>query len=111
MTTQLQQDYAQILEAFIASDDFLPAITDSTTAGFGGSGYSVELFPDGTWRVLGNNQIGNRYQSAGLILPLPAWKDEDWAEWEAAGQEPEDYDDERAQILRAYLAERAAGLR
>lgn len=61
----------QALETFINSTDFEQAVKDSTTAGFSGSGYSVELFEDGTYRVLWNNQIGNLYRSLGLILGVP----------------------------------------
>lgn len=63
--------FAATLEQFIASDEFAPAVMSSTTAGFGGSGYSVELLPDGTWRVLWNGQIGNLYESPGVVLGIP----------------------------------------
>lgn len=59
------------LESFIASPDFKDGVISSTKAGFGGSGYSVELFEDGSHRVLWNNQIGNLYQTPGVILSLP----------------------------------------
>lgn len=62
------------LEAFISSADgktFESAVESSTVAGFGGSGYSVELFADGTFRVLWDNEIGNLYQSPGIILAIP----------------------------------------
>ena len=64
------------LEAFIDSSEFEQAVKDSTTAGFGGSGYSVELFADGTWRVLWDNQIGNLYISDGIILGVPQFDQE-----------------------------------
>lgn len=63
--------FAATLEQFIASDEFAPAVMSSTTAGFAGSGYSVELLPDGTWRVLWNGQIGNLYESPGVVLGIP----------------------------------------
>ncbi|MGL5196749.1 MAG: hypothetical protein ACRC8Y_24420 [Chroococcales cyanobacterium] len=56
------------------------AIISSTKASWGGSGYSVELFPDGNYRVLWDNQIGNRYDSPGLIISLPTLGDEEWDE-------------------------------
>lgn len=68
------------LETFLASDEFAEAIIKSTKAGFGGSGYSVELFPDGTSRVLWDNQIGNKYESPGVILSIPQLNDEDYQE-------------------------------
>src|SRR5260221_263483 len=61
----------RLLEIFLKSDDFKEGVISATKAGWGGSGYSVELFPDGTWRVLWDNQIGNKYNSPGVILSLP----------------------------------------
>ena len=71
--------YETTLNAFIDSNEFEQAVMDSTTAGFGGSGYSVELFEDGTWRVLWDNMIGNLYDSPGIILSIPQLgEDEDF---------------------------------
>lgn len=61
----------QAAQQFVNSPEFAKAIEKSTQAGFGGSGYSVELFPDGTHRVLWDNQIGNRYESPGVIVKVP----------------------------------------
>lgn len=78
---------AQALEAFISDNNgrtFEQAVKDATTAGFSGSGYAVELFEDGTFRVLWNGQIGNLYASPGLILGIPQFGEEtisDWAEY------------------------------
>lgn len=58
--------------------EFEKAVDQSTLASFWGSGYSVELFNDGTYRVLWDQQIGNQYQSPGLILSVPALSDEEW---------------------------------
>lgn len=66
-----QHDYAAILDAFLASDDFPEAVASSTRASWGGGSYDVELFPDGHWRVLWSGQIGNRYQSPGMIFNVP----------------------------------------
>ncbi|WP_129677699.1 hypothetical protein [Candidatus Chloroploca sp. Khr17] len=63
----------QAFDAFVNGDQFETAVMSSTTAGFGGSGYSVELFEDGTFRVLWDNEIGNRYVSPGLILGIPQY--------------------------------------
>lgn len=62
---------SKMIKAFVASDEFIGAVVSSTNAGFGGSGYSVEFFPDGHWRVLWDNQIGNLYVSPGVILGIP----------------------------------------
>ena len=58
-------------EKFIDSEDFANAIVMSTMAGTGGSGYSVEFYPDGHYRVLWDNQIGNLYESPGVIVKIP----------------------------------------
>ena len=68
-------------EAFMADRDTLEAaIISSTKASWAGSGYSVELFLDGHYRVLWNNEIGNRYVSPGMILPIPALATDDFDE-------------------------------
>lgn len=56
---------------FAKSKEFIAAVVSSTTAGFAGSGYSVEFFPDGKHRVLWNGQIGNSYRSPGEIVRVP----------------------------------------
>ncbi len=61
-----------ILEAFLASPDFKAGVIASSKAAYSGSGYAVELFPDGHWRLLWDEQIGNLYQSPGWIVGLPA---------------------------------------
>lgn len=68
-----------ITSAFNAfmSESFESACDSSTEASYGGSGYSVELFEDGSYRVLWNNQIGNLYDSEGLILGVPALSSEE----------------------------------
>ncbi len=48
--------------------------------GVGGSRYFVELFEDGTYRLLWNNQIGNLYKSTGVILDVPLLYDDEWDE-------------------------------
>ena len=61
-------------------EDFQSSVDSSTQASWGGSGYSVELFHDGTYRVLWDNQIGNLYSTPGLILSIPALSGEEWGE-------------------------------
>jgi hypothetical protein len=53
------------------------AIKSSTQASWGGSGYSVELFSNGSYRVLWNNQIGNLYESEGVIIGVPTCSDDE----------------------------------
>lgn len=67
------------LDTFLANS-FETAVDQSTAASWGGSGYSVELFDNGTYRVLWNQQIGNLYDSPGLILPVPALTEDEWSE-------------------------------
>ena len=64
-------------QEFVNSDEFIDAVVSSTQAGFGGSGYSAEFLPNGTHRVLWNNQIGNRYESAGEIVRIPQLSQEE----------------------------------
>jgi hypothetical protein len=45
--------------------------TMTSPQSWGGGYYAVELFPDGHWRVLWSGEIGNRYQSPGVILTVP----------------------------------------
>lgn len=61
------------------SEAFEKSVDQSTQAGWGGSGYSVELLSD-SYRVLWDNQIGNQYDSPGLILGIPQLGDEEWDE-------------------------------
>jgi hypothetical protein len=93
------------LDNFISSDEFTPALIDSTKAGFSGSHYSVELFEDGNWRVLWANQIGNKYESPGLIMSIPQFDDEDWQDFEESGEQPYDYDNKLEQEMRDGLAD------
>jgi hypothetical protein len=69
-------------EAFknFMSNDFEDAADSSTKVSWGGSGYSVELFKSGDYRVLWDNQIGNLYSSPGLILKVPSLDSEEWDE-------------------------------
>lgn len=102
-------NFEATLESFINSNEFEQAVKDSTTAGFGGSGYSVELFDDGTCRVLWDNQIGNLYRSDGIILGVPQLDDQTVNDMDEYG---DDCDlsfaiDEAAEELREKLAARA----
>lgn len=68
----------QAFEAFMADEKAVEeAIDSSTTASDNGSGYSVELFNDGTFRVLWDNNIGNLYKSAGIIISIPALSEDE----------------------------------
>jgi hypothetical protein len=116
-TRGFRERYSAILENYLASPDFRDGVISSTQAGFGGSGYSVELFPDGSFRNLWDNQIGNRYESEGVILRLPALDADDMQEYidDGAGDEEdflkEQFECEREEIvqsLRETLKEKLA---
>lgn len=62
---------------FAQSEEFVDAVVSATQAGFGGSGYSAEFFEDGSHRVLWDGQIGNLYESAGEIIPVPQLSQEE----------------------------------
>lgn len=74
----IEVPFKETLEKFFQSEDFSNGVVASTKAGWGGSGYSVELFPNGDWRVLWNNEIGNLYNTPGIILNLPTLDDSDY---------------------------------
>lgn len=104
--------FASTLDKYVQSDDFKSGVIASTRASWGGSGYSVELFNDGTWRNLWNSSIGNKYKSVGVIIPLPALDTDGKQQYinEGAGDE-EDFmkeqfyieEQEIAQLLRDAL--------
>jgi hypothetical protein len=75
---EMQATMNATLKKFLESPDFAEGCKSATKASWGGSGYSVELFPDGTWRVLWDNEIGNLYISPGEIISLPALDDDDY---------------------------------
>jgi hypothetical protein len=93
--------YETALTSFIESDDFSQAVLDATEANFNGGGRSVELFDDGTYRVLVNSQIGNLYESAGVVLGIPVLNEEDYEDVAAAGERGE----EALEVIRAYYAD------
>lgn len=78
------------LEKFLESDDFKSGVISSTKASWGGSSDSVEILPDGTWQVLWNSQIGNRYETPGKILGLPVLDTDDMAAYVDGGAGSED---------------------
>lgn len=69
-----------VIDAFesFMNNDFESACDSATKASWGGSGYSVELFDDGHYRVLWDNQIGNLYDSPGMILGISELGDDEW---------------------------------
>lgn len=91
------------LEQYLKSDDFRQGVISSTKASWGGSCYKVEILPDGTWQNLWANQIGNKYETPGVIIALPALNCEDMSEFTEDGGTEDDYlslgfDNERDEI-------------
>lgn len=78
------------LESFLDSPELKAGVISSTKAGWGGSHYSVELFPDETWRVQWENQIGNLYRSPGVIIALPQVSTDDMSEYVDSGAGDDD---------------------
>ena len=66
--------------------DLEEAILSSTRASWSGSGYSVELFHDGTYRVLWDDSIGNLYCSPGLIIGIPALAKDEYSQEDEDGE-------------------------
>ena len=85
------------------SNDFKAAVDSATKASWSGSGYSVELFDEGNYRILWNQQIGNLYDSPGLILSIPALGDEEWDEDSSIRY----YDNAEVEIREAFEEQKA----
>lgn len=106
-------NFKPILEAFLEFPDFGEGCKAATKASWSGSGYSVELFPDGHWRVLWDNGIGNLYRSPGTIISLPTLDDDDYQQCVVDGDMTEDDyffsvfqndEEELKQLMRDKLA-------
>lgn len=63
------------LNKFLDSDDFVQAVEKSSISSMPDNGMTVELFDDATYRVVRTGKIGNRYQSEGITLRIPASSD------------------------------------
>ena len=91
------------LEQYLKSEDFKQGVISSTKASWGGSSCKVEIMPDGTWRNLWSNQIGNKYETEGVIIALPSLDCSDMAEFTDGGGTEDEYlslafDNERDEI-------------
>lgn len=62
---------------FRKSSDLEKGILSSTKASWCGSGYSLELLPDGNYRVLWDGHI-KHHVSTGIIVGIPPLQDKDW---------------------------------
>jgi len=113
--SKMNKQLRQALEQYLQSEDFRQGVIDSTKASWGGSSYKVEILPDGTWQNLWSNQIGNKYETPGVIIALPALNCDDLSEFTENGGTEEEYldlgfDNERSEIeaeMRDALKSRA----
>lgn len=73
---------ASVFSVFLASEEFVRGVILSTRASFAGDSYSVELFDHaaaGWWRILPTQEIGNQYESMGILFTLPALSEQEYA--------------------------------
>lgn len=107
-------------EAFLKSSDFRAGLINSTKASWSGWDFRVELFEDGTWRLLSKMRTEwakNRYVSPGVILKLPVLDDDGLQEAMETGIDEGEYlslcfDNEEAELtqeLRQSLQEALRG--
>jgi hypothetical protein len=91
-TTATEEGVKRALEAFLGDDkEFTAAVISSTNAGFHGSSQSIELFEDGTYRIIWTEAIGSRYQPTGELLRVPQLSDEDYRDLaQVAGEDASD---------------------
>jgi len=91
---------------YFMSMGFQQAVDASTIANWRDSGYSVELCPDGSYRVrpwIADDS--DLYYASGLTLTVPALSDDDWA------KEPGDRCYEEAEKIMRERYNRATNLR
>lgn len=99
--------FLEALEAFLGDEEeFREAVLLSTRLGWGGGAAFLEMFEDGSYRIIPSHQLGNLYQSPGLIVEIPSISDEEMLELKQTA----DYDisealREAAALLRDHVAE------
>lgn len=77
---EVEASITTAFEAFMADEKAVEeAIDNSTSASYGGGSYKLELFHDGTYRVLASNRIGNAYKSDGIIISIPTLREDEMA--------------------------------
>jgi hypothetical protein len=67
----LDRLYRPVFETFMLID-FKGAVDASTKASYNGSWYVLELFQDGYYRILWEKDVGNLYESPGMIIRVPS---------------------------------------
>ena len=75
---EFERGIREAFDSFMSDDGAVcAAIDDSTSAGYGGGSRKLELLPDGCFRVLWSGQIGNLYNSPGIIVSVPELRPEE----------------------------------
>lgn len=105
----LQQKLEQGLEAFLASPDFKEAIEGATIASWNGAERSLELLPDGSWRILyyeHHDREQSKYENPGAVLLLPSLDCAEMPQFIEDGGTQEDwfdlaFDNERDEIEKS----------
>lgn len=77
MDNEYMTGIEQAYNAFINSTDFEEAIRKSTKSSWSGSGCLVELFSNGSYRVLNGKDVGSLYDSPDMLISLSAVNDEE----------------------------------
>jgi len=81
MENTFVENIKKTFNAFVSDRQALEAALDSSTkSSWGGGHYVVELFPDGSYRVIPGNDMGTKYFSPGIVLTLPSLSDDDWGD-------------------------------
>ena len=93
----MEAGITKAFESFMGSDNLEEVILSSTRASWEGSGYSVELFPSGEYRILWDNMIGNLHYSPGIILAIPALGEDEYS------QQHEDGEHDSGAILEPFF--------
>ena len=75
---------ASVFAVFLASEDFMRGVLLATRASFGGGSYSVELYDtyglfSPFWSIMDTAEIGNAYESRGVLLTLPTLSEDEYA--------------------------------
>jgi hypothetical protein len=73
----IRKAYANFTKNYETVESAILSSTQASWAGSGG-GYSLELFPDGSFEVIWSNEIGNLYDAPGIIVGIPTLGDDEY---------------------------------
>lgn len=102
------EGYSKALSSFLSNKaEVVESLIKSTIAFINDSGYTIELFEDGTYQIIWDDMLGNKYESPGLLVPLPYFPAEVDIELEIDPVDPnnliEEIQDSFSEILEYYL--------